>query len=212
MESRIEIRVVKAEIGLRSGMNVKIETGKAVKAMNEYVINKKLTGADVKRVRSALGMTQKEFADLVRVSKRTVENWEATEGDITGPIVTLLEILERQPKLPEKLQVPPKGRGLRLWYCCDSLVCSVIDVDELTREVKVYNYVENPLHRAFGVNTEPSYEDYEEFLESRCFPRSRDMLKLELKRLDIPFYDPIMIIEKTGGRMAEDRFWVKVER
>ena len=55
-------------------MNVKIETGKTVKAMNEYVINKKLTGADVKRVRSALGMTQKEFADLVRVSKRTVES------------------------------------------------------------------------------------------------------------------------------------------
>jgi putative transcriptional regulator len=66
--------------------------------------------------------------------------------------------------------------------------------------------------RAFGVNTEPNFEEYEEFIESRCFPRSRDKMKLELKRLDIPFYDPILIIEKTEGRMAEDEFWIKIDR
>ena len=27
-----------------------------------------------------------------------------------------------------------------------------------------------------------------------------------------PFYDPIMIIEKTEGRMAEDNFWIRIER
>ena len=56
------------------------------------------------------------------------------------------------------------------------------------------------------------YEDYEEFLESRCFPRERDKIKIELKRLGIPFYDPMMIIEKTEGRMAEDDFWIKIVR
>ena len=50
---------------------------------------------------------------------------------------------------------------------------------------------------AFGVNQLPTYEEYEEFLESRCFPKTRDKIKLELKRLDLPFYDPLMIIEKT---------------
>ena len=66
--------------------------------------------------------------------------------------------------------------------------------------------------RAFGPNTEPSYDEYQEFLESRCFPRTRDKIKLELARLDIPFYDPILIIEKTEGRMADDKFHIRIER
>ena len=37
-------------------------------------------------------------------------------------------------------------------------------------------------------------------------PESRDKMKLILKDLGLPFYDPIMIIEKTEGRMAEDDF------
>ena len=68
------------------------------------------------------------------------------------------------------------------------------------------------MFRAFGVVENPDYERYEEFLESRCFPRTRDKMKLVLKDLDIPFYDPFMIIEKTEGRMAEDDFWIRIER
>ena len=64
---------------------------------------------------------------------------------------------------------------------------------------------------AFGNNTAPSIDDYNYFLESRCFPRTRDKMKLELERLDVPFYDPYMIIEKTQGRMAEDDFWIRIE-
>ncbi len=50
------------------------------------------------------------------------------------------------------------------------------------------------------------------FLQSRCFPPERDKIKLQLEALGIPFYDPLLIIEKTEGRMAEDHFWLKVER
>ena len=87
-----------------------------------------------------------------------------------------------------------------------------LDVDEILRTVTVHNYTEDPLYRAFGRNTEPTFEEYEEFLESRCFPRTRDKMKLQLKELDIPFYDPEMIIRKTEGRMAGDDFWVRMER
>ncbi len=37
-------------------------------------------------------------------------------------------------------------------------------------------------------------------------------MKLILKDLDLPFYDSLMIIEKTQGRMAEDDFWIRIER
>ena len=93
-----------------------------------------------------------------------------------------------------------------------NMVCTVIDVDEMSREVKIHNYISNPLYRAFGINDDPDFGDYEEFLESRCFPKERDKVKIELKKLDIPFYDPILIIEKTQGRMAEDDFWIRIER
>ncbi len=68
------------------------------------------------------------------------------------------------------------------------------------------------VHRAFGRNEHPSFTEYENFLRSRCFPEERDKLKIVLKDLGIPFYDPLMIIEKTDGRMAEDNFWIKIER
>ena len=82
----------------------------------------------------------------------------------------------------------------------------------IQRKVEIHNYVDNPMFRAFGVVENPDYERYEEFLESRCFPRTRDKMKLVLKDLDLPFYDPFMIIEKTEGRMAEDDFWIRIER
>ena len=91
-------------------------------------------------------------------------------------------------------------------------VCTIIDVNELTRQVQITNYVDNIMFRAFGANENPDFEEYQEFLESRCFPRSRDKMKLVLRDLDLPFYDPFLIIEKTEGRMAEDDFWIKIER
>ncbi len=178
----------------------------------KYVINEYITGEDIKKLRKTLSMTQKEFAEFVCASKRTVENWESNGTRITGPIVTLFEILNRKPQIAKKLEVPPNELKLRIWYMYEKTVCTIIDVDELSRQVMIHNYIDNPLFRAFGIETEPSFEDYEEFLKSRCFPETRDKLKLELKRLDIPFYDPILIIEKTEGRMAEDHFWLKIER
>ena len=64
--------------------------------------------------------------------------------------------------------------------------------------------------RAFGINRNPTWEDFLEFLEDRCFPRTRDNLKLILQDLELDFYDPFYIIEKTKGRMGEDMQWLRV--
>ena len=39
-----------------------------------------------------------------------------------------------------------------------------------------------------------------------------DKMKLMLRHLELPFYDPMLIIEKTKGRMADDDFWLEIER
>ena len=180
--------------------------------MRDYVIGKQMTGDDFRRIMDILGMTQREFAAFAGCSPRTVENWETKDAPVTGPVVTLLELLFRWPELAGKLELPPRRLKLRLWYMYKNTVCTVIDADEMSRRVEIRNYIANPLYRAFGVNTEPSFEDYEAFLESRCFPRTRDKMKIELRELGIPFYDPLLIIEKTAGRMAEDDFWIRIER
>ena len=48
------------------------------------------------------------------------------------------------------------------------------------------------------------------FLESRCVPRQRDGLSHYLAELGLDRYDPLEIIRKTAGRMAEDHFWIKI--
>ena len=48
-------------------------------AIREYV-----TGSDIKRVRKTLELTQKKFAELLGVSKATMERWETKEDKITG--------------------------------------------------------------------------------------------------------------------------------
>lgn len=178
----------------------------------EYITPEYITSDDIKQLREKLGMTQNQFAQFVHASKRTVENWESQKKEIKGPIVTLVDILAHNLELEKSMRVKENELKVRLWYMYRNMVCTVIDVDEMERKVKIQNFVKNPLFRAFGVNTEPEYSDYEDFLESRCFPKTRDKMKIELKRLDLPFYDPVMIIEKTEGRMAEDDFWIRIER
>lgn len=177
-----------------------------------FAVSDRTTAEEIRAVRRRLALTQAEFARLVNVSKKTIERWEAGEKEIAGPVVTLVKLLREYPQIKEKLTVPEKSWPLRLWYMERDQVCTVIDVDERYRRVKVYNYTGDYIARAFGKEEHPDFEAYEAFLESRCFPRSRDKMKLILRELDLPFYDPLMIIEKTQGRMAEDDFWIQIEK
>lgn len=177
-----------------------------------YITPKTITKDEVRELRKTLGLTQRQFAEFINVSVPTVERWESGDKEISGPITLLREVLLKHPEILEELVVPDRQGRLRLWYMYKDRVCTLIDVDELGRKVYIKNYTENPIFCAFGNMRKPSYEAYESFLESRCFPRGRDKMKLMLQKLDIPFYDPMMIIEKTQGRMAEDDFWIRIER
>lgn len=180
--------------------------------MKNFAVADYITGDEIKRIRRKLKLTQAQFAELANISRKTVERWETGEKEITGPVVTLIKILEEYPQIEENLVIPEKKYPMRLWYMFHQEICTVIDVDEQARKLVVYNFTNKCIKRAFGREDKPTFEQYEEFLESRCFPRTRDKMKIMLKELGLPFYDPLMIIEKTQGRMAEDDFWLKVER
>lgn len=99
---------------------------------------------------------------------------------------------------------------MRMIYMDDETECTVIDIDFKNQQIFIRNKTRDILHRAFGVVEEPSWEDFEYFLESRCFPMSRDQLKLVLRDVGVSSYDPLQIIEKTQGRMAEDHQWIRI--
>lgn len=179
--------------------------------MKEYAVARELYAEDIRRIRELLGMTQMEFAAFVGCSKRTVETWEERNAPITGPVVTLVDLLWRRPSMAIRMEIPERTARRRIYYMYRSMVCTVIDIDDRLRNIQIKNYVDDPQYCAFGVKVNPEYEDYLEFIESRCFPRTRDKMELHLQELGLPFYDPLMIIMKTEGRKAEDAFWLRLE-
>ena len=179
--------------------------------MNRYITPEKTDKNGIKDLRKKLGMTKAEFVRFIHSSKATVERWEKSD-EITGPITVLVEILKRHPEIVDEFIIPKRKAPLRLYYMHKDSICTIIDVYMPQQKIEIHNYTENPVFRAFGVKERPSFRDYNDFLKSRCFPEERDMQKLTLRELGLPFYDPFMIIEKTQGRMAEDDFWIKIER
>lgn len=54
---------------------------------------------DVQQIRGGLGLSQSEFALMIGVSARTVQNWEQKRREPEGPARALLMITARNPKL-----------------------------------------------------------------------------------------------------------------
>ena len=97
----------------------------------------------------------------------------------------------------------------------DTLI-AVRDVDYSERKLKVRNFLEpegfNLYLLPFGKDTDPSWEDYLDFLRERCFPPNRTGAKRILKYLGLAEYDPIAIVHKTHGVMNDDYIWLRFDK
>ena len=68
-----------------------------------------VTGKDVKRIREALGLSQRQFAERLRVHTVTVAKWEVDMQGMRGPAEQLIELLGQSVGVP----VPRKNPGRR---------------------------------------------------------------------------------------------------
>lgn len=93
-----------------------------------------------------------------------------------------------------------------LFYKKNNEIMTEICVDHNKETVNIKNYTNDMLDRAFGNNESPSYKDFEDFLEERCFPRNRDKMKFHLRQLELDYYDPYQIVRKTGGKLEGDSY------
>lgn len=58
-----------------------------------------IANPDVKLVREQVGLSQAEFAQMMRVSVKTLQNWEQHRRNPTGPAAALLKIVSASPEL-----------------------------------------------------------------------------------------------------------------
>ena len=58
--------------------------------------------ADIRAIREGTKLSQSEFASLIGVSVKTVQNWEQDRRRPTGPAAALLRIIAREPRLAVK--------------------------------------------------------------------------------------------------------------
>lgn len=100
--------------------------------------------------------------------------------------------------------------ALVLYFYENDTLCTKICADQDTRQIAIQNMVENIWQTAFGVNKFPTWSDLESFLENRCLPKERDGMQYYLDEIGLDRYDPLAIIRKTGGRMAEDHHWIRI--
>lgn len=146
---------------------------------------RKLTDDDIQkmtRMRNA-GTSMQKLAEIYGISRQTAERYLNEKAD--------------------------EGYTLRLTYMFRRQPCTVIDVDFLNQKVAIQNKTDDILHRAFGVIEQPTWNDFEDFLRERCFPQTRGNCKTLLREMDLADYDPLQIVEKTKGRLAEDEMWLK---
>jgi len=79
---------------------------KGVREMKRHMAGKAVRGArttqmdepDVRAIREAAKISQSQFAELIGVNLRTLQNWEQRRTKPTGPARALLKIVASNPK------------------------------------------------------------------------------------------------------------------
>lgn len=148
--------------------------------------------------------TENDVANMVMQRKqgRTMQEIAAQYGTSRQTVSQYMHDLQELPDMPDYTW--------RLNYMNGQQLCTAIFVDFRHEKVQIRNYTDKIILRAFGVKEHPTWQDFELFLQERCLPQSRANLKLILRDMGLPFYDPFTIIEKTDGRMAGDNQWVQM--
>lgn len=125
------------------------------------------------------------------------------EKIIIAPHLSLYDFLENK-----KLA----GHNLIMFdFYDDKVLCTKICADFTDKTIVAENYTDNIVKTAFGNNAAPTWGDFQSFLEERCVPKSRSGIREYLETIGVESYEPLKIIEKTKGRMAEDNQWIKLE-
>lgn len=176
-------------------------------------LSESIRSEEILALRRRLRLTQRDFATVFGVSSKTVERWEAENKPVTGPIVTLARVLWEYPQIVDRLIIPPQTMPYRFWYCYRGYHCTLIDVDDKSRQIEVRDYTLERNKKAFSVISAPTYADFEELLAYRCGIAGLDgeQLRKTLLSYGLTRFDPLVILRETQGRLPNDEFSLTLE-
>jgi putative transcriptional regulator len=72
--------------------------GSIIRGENIPLRSTLLTKLDVKALRERLGLTQNQFAGMIGVSIKTLQNWEQGRRQREGSAKALLRVVEKEPQ------------------------------------------------------------------------------------------------------------------
>lgn len=137
------------------------------------------------------------------------ESGREVELSFDGNTITIARRLSVDEFVSAKREL---GHALvKLLYFDREELCTTIIADNTERVLCIENHTDRVIKTAFGNNLVPTWEDLRHFLEERCIPRARAGLREYLETIGVEEYDPMEIIKKTEGRMAEDEQWIRIE-
>ncbi len=172
-----------------------------------------LTAQEIVQIRKQLeqGRTMTELAKEYHVSRQTLFKYLNPKEDTDDTIKRIYRTANQWMRLNRCFGAEDvTDYTIRMDFMDGDECCTCLLVDCMRKRILIRNTTDELIHRAFGIKSKPSWEDFEAFLEDRCFPRTRGHLKLVLEDVGVDSYDPLAIVEKTGGRMAEDNQWLKI--
>lgn len=112
----------------------------------------------------------------------------------------------------DDIEFSKRAKVDRILFFNKDKVSTAIDVDGVNEEIRIKNFIDINIFRAFGVNEKPNWQDYLEFLEDRCTPRTRYNIKEILRELGLDCYDVEEYVKKTHARSYDDRQWISFEK
>ena len=90
--------------GIRKGLEAALAYEKGKASAQTIARKRSLPDVDVKAERESLDMTQKAFANVLGVSKRTVEAWETGRSTPSPTAKNLIYLISQKPDLVLMLQ------------------------------------------------------------------------------------------------------------
>src|SRR5687768_4557279 len=75
------------------------EAGEIKRGRKRPARKAEIKAPDVRRIREKAGLSQSEFARMLHVSPKTLQNWEQKRRQPNGPAIALLKVVESEPEM-----------------------------------------------------------------------------------------------------------------
>lgn len=159
-------------------------------------------GAGAKTCKVTLPTTWLSVMGLGEKRREVILSFDGEQITIS-PMLNMEEYVQKKRSMGHQI--------LSLRYYDNNQLCTLIYADFTDQTLQARNDTTDWIKTAFGKKALPTWDDFLAFLEERCIPKGRVGLQDYLASIGLDEYDPMEIVKKTKGRMAEDQQWLEVK-